>query len=134
MNSATALRTIATTALITLNPGTAPMPRAKPFRPFIVPGQRYGVGYLSDVLQGRENDRVRALGHQHLSVFGIGKALNDHQWRSLFRQLVARGLIDVDVEGFGGLRLCESCRPLLRGETTLLLRRDLSTPSETPRS
>lgn len=60
-------------------------------------GQRYGVGYLSDVLQGRENDRVRALGHQHLSVFGIGKTLNDHQWRSLFRQLVARNLIDVDV-------------------------------------
>lgn len=97
-------------------------------------GQRYGVGYLSDVLQGRENDRVRALGHQHLSVFGIGKALNDHQWRSLFRQLVARSLIDVDVEGFGGLRLSESCRPLLRGETTLLLRRDLTPQTKTTRS
>lgn len=97
-------------------------------------GQRYGVGYLSDVLQGRENDRVRALGHQHLSVFGIGKALNDHQWRSLFRQLVARNLIDVDVEGFGGLRLSETCRPLLRGETTLLLRRDLSAQTKPTRS
>lgn len=97
-------------------------------------GQRYGVGYLSDVLQGRENDRVRALGHQHLSVFGIGKALNDHQWRSLFRQLVARSLIDVDVEGFGGLRLSESCRPLLRGETTLLLRRELTPQTKAPRS
>lgn len=89
-------------------------------------GQRYGVGYLTDILMGRENDRVRALGHQHLSVFGIGKALTEHQWRSLFRQLVARSLIDVDVEGFGGLRLSENCRPLLRGETTLHLRRDLS--------
>lgn len=97
-------------------------------------GQRYGVGYLSDVLQGRENDRVRALGHQHLSVFGIGKTLNDHQWRSLFRQLVARNLIDVDVEGFGGLRLSESCRPLLRGETTLLLRRDLTPQTRPTRS
>ena len=97
-------------------------------------GQRYGVGYLSDVLQGRENDRVRALGHQHLSVFGIGKALNDHQWRSLFRQLVARNLIDVDVEGFGGLRLSDTCRPLLRGETTLLLRRDLTPQTKAPRS
>ncbi len=97
-------------------------------------GQRYGVGYLTDVLLGRENDRVRALGHQHLSVFGIGKALNEHQWRSLFRQLVARNLIDVDVEGFGGLRLSENCRPLLRGETTLLLRRDLTPQTRTSRS
>lgn len=97
-------------------------------------GQRYGVGYLTDVLQGRDNDRVKALGHQRLSVFGIGKALTDHQWRSLFRQLVARGLIDVDVEGFGGLRLAESCRPLLRGETTLSLRRELVPQARTSRS
>ncbi len=97
-------------------------------------GQRYGVGYLSDILQGRENDRVQALGHQHLSVFGIGKALNDHQWRSLFRQLVARSLIDVDVEGFGGLRLSENCRPLLRGDTTLLLRRDITPQTRSTRS
>ena len=97
-------------------------------------GQRYGVGYLTDVLQGRDNDRVKALGHQRLSVFGIGKALTDHQWRSLFRQLVARGLIDVDVEGFGGLRLAESCRPLLRGETTLFLRRELAPQARTTRS
>ena len=97
-------------------------------------GQRYGVGYLTDVLLGRENDRVRALGHQHLSVFGIGKTLAEHQWRSLFRQLVARNLIDVDVEGFGGLRLSESCRPLLRGETTLSLRRDLTPQTKAPRS
>ena len=97
-------------------------------------GQRYGVGYLTDILMGRENDRVRALGHQHLSVFGIGKALNEHQWRSLFRQLVARSLIDVDVEGFGGLRLSESCRPILRGESTLFLRRDLAPQTRPARS
>ncbi len=87
--------------------------------------QRYGVGHLIDVLLGRENDRVRSMGHQHLSVFGIGKALSEHQWRSVFRQLVARGLVDVDVEGFGGLRLTESCRTLLRGEVKLQLRQEL---------
>ena len=62
-------------------------------------GQRYGVGHLLDVLLGRENDRIRSMGHQHLSVFGIGKTIGEHQWRSLFRQLVARNLVDVD-EGF----------------------------------
>jgi ATP-dependent DNA helicase RecQ len=90
-------------------------------------GQRYGVGHLVDILLGRDNDKVRGLGHQHLSVFGVGKARSEGEWRTLFRQLVARGLADVDLDGFGGLRLSETCRPLLRGEVTLELRRDLAT-------
>ncbi|HLD68275.1 MAG TPA: DNA helicase RecQ [Pseudomonas sp.] len=88
-------------------------------------GQRYGVGHLVDLLLGRDNEKVRGLGHQHLSVFGVGKAFAEGEWRSLFRQLVARGLVDVDLEGFGGLRLSDSCRPLLRGEVSLQLRREL---------
>ena len=88
-------------------------------------GQRYGVGHLVDILLGRDNDKIRASGHQHLPVFGIGKALAEGDWRTLFRQLVARGLADVDLEGYGGLRLSDTCRPLLRGEVTLELRRDL---------
>ncbi len=95
-------------------------------------GQRYGVGHLVDVLLGRDNDKVRGLGHQHLSVFGVGKALTEPEWRSLFRQLVARGLADVDLEGFGGLRLSDSCRPLLRGEVTLELRRELASKTAKP--
>jgi ATP-dependent DNA helicase RecQ len=90
-------------------------------------GQRYGVGHLVDVLLGRDNEKIRSLGHQHLSVFGVGKALSEGEWRSLFRQLVARGLADVDLEGFGGLRLSDNCRSLLRGEVTLELRRELTT-------
>ena len=95
-------------------------------------GQRYGVGHLVDVLLGRDNDKVRGLGHQHLSVFGVGKALTEPEWRSLFRQLVARGLADVDLEGFGGLRLSDSCRPLLRGEVSLELRRELASKTAKP--
>ncbi|MES2868095.1 MAG: DNA helicase RecQ [Pseudomonadota bacterium] len=88
-------------------------------------GQRYGTGHLIDVLLGRENEKVRSFGHQHLSVFGVGKARAEGEWRTLFRQLVARGLADIDIEGYGGLRLSDSCRPLLRGEVTLQLRREL---------
>ena len=88
-------------------------------------GQRYGVGHLVDILLGRDTERVRTMGHQHLSVFGVGKPLGEGEWRTLFRQLVARGLADVDLDGYGGLRLTERCRPLLRGEVSLELRRDL---------
>ncbi|WP_425318157.1 DNA helicase RecQ [Pseudomonas nitroreducens] len=87
-------------------------------------GQRYGVGHLVDVLLGKDTEKVRSVGHQHLAVFGIGKSRAEDEWRTLFRQLVARGFADVDVDGFNGLRLTEACRPLLRGEETLALRRD----------
>ncbi|MBX9913330.1 MAG: DNA helicase RecQ [Pseudomonadaceae bacterium] len=96
-------------------------------------GQRYGTGHLIDLLLGRDNDKVRSHGHQHLTVFGLGKALSEGEWRSLFRQLVARGLADVDLEGYGSLRLSESCRPLLRGEAQLQLRRDLK-PAQSSKS
>lgn len=95
-------------------------------------GQRYGVGHLVDILLGRDNDKVRGLGHQHLSVFGVGKAHSEGEWRTLFRQLVARGLADVDLDGFGGLRLNPGCRPLLRGEVSLELRRDLKPQAPKP--
>ncbi|MFY9961747.1 DNA helicase RecQ [Pseudomonas sp.] len=88
-------------------------------------GQRYGVGHLVDVLLGKDNEKIRNFGHEKLAVYGVGKARSEGEWRSLFRQLVARGLADIDLEGYGGLRLSDTCRPLLRGEVTLELRRDL---------
>ncbi|RLK48641.1 ATP-dependent DNA helicase RecQ [Alkalispirillum mobile] len=87
-------------------------------------GQTFGVSHLVDVLRGRETDRARQFGHHRLSVFGIGADMEPGQWRTIFRQLVALGLVDVDLDGYGGLRLAERCRPVLRGEQPLYLRRD----------
>ena len=86
-------------------------------------GERFGVNHLVDVLRGRDNERVRRFGHNRLSTFGIGADIEPAEWRGLFRQLIARGLLRVDLEGFGALKLDESCRPLLRGETRVDLRR-----------
>jgi len=87
-------------------------------------GQRFGVGYLVDVLLGKLTDRVKAFGHERLSTFGIGKDLDEKQWFSVFRQLVAKGLVTVDFDHYGALRLTETSRPILRGEQVLLLRKD----------
>ena len=92
-------------------------------------GQRYGVGHLVDILLGRDNEKIRTSGHQHLSTYGIGKSLAETEWRSVFRQLIARALVEIDLDGFGSLRLADSCRPLLRGEETLLLRKDVTRTS-----
>ena len=88
-------------------------------------GQRFGVNHLIDVLRGSEGEKIFQFEHHTISVYGIGKTLSNDQWRSVFRQLVARGLLSVDLERFGALRLEERCRPLLRGAETIELRRDL---------
>jgi ATP-dependent DNA helicase RecQ len=87
-------------------------------------GQRFGVNYLVDVLLGKADSRILRFGHDRQSTYGIGKGFGVDEWRSLFRQLVIRGLIEIDFENFGALRLSEASRPLLRGEYRLLLRKD----------
>ena len=86
--------------------------------------QRFGAGHLIDVLRGKESEKVMMFDHHRLAVFGMGEAMSVAQWRSVFRQLVARGFISVDLSRFGGLRLEEKCRPLLRGDQTIELRKD----------
>ncbi len=87
-------------------------------------GQKFGVNHLIDVLLGKDNDKIKQFGHQKLQVFSLGADLDANQWRSVFRQLVARGYLTVDVSGFGSLILTEKCRPVLKGEETLNLRKD----------
>ncbi len=86
-------------------------------------GQRFGVNYLVDVLLGKENERIQQFGHDRVSTYGIGDELNASEWRTLFRQLIARGLLSVDLEGYGGLQLTEASRPVLKGEISLMLRK-----------
>lgn len=88
-------------------------------------GQRFGVNHLIDVLQGADNDKIKQHGHQQLPTYGLGKELDNDQWRSVFRQLAARGFLSVDLQAFGALRLEEKCRPLLRGEESIALRQDV---------
>ena len=88
-------------------------------------GQRFGVNHLVDVLRGADTDKIFQFDHQHLPTYGVGQALDNNQWRSVFRQLVARGYLSVDLERFGALRLEEKCRALLRGEESIQLRRDV---------
>jgi ATP-dependent DNA helicase RecQ len=88
-------------------------------------GQRFGVNHIIDVLRGGDNQKIRQFHHKGLSTWGIGKDLDAHQWRSVFRQLVARGYLQVDVDGYGALHLTESCRPILRGEESIHLREDV---------
>lgn len=96
-------------------------------------GQRFGAGHVIDVLRGSNNEKILTFAHHKLTTYGIGKNLSADEWKSIFRQLVARGLLDVNVDGFGGLTLNESCRQYLRGEEKISLRRELKVTAHTPR-
>ncbi len=87
-------------------------------------GQRFGVGHLIDILRGGENDKIRQFGHTELSTYGIGKDLDARTWRSVFRQLVAAGLLEVDSDAYGGLRLTDGSRQVLKGERKVMMRRE----------
>jgi ATP-dependent DNA helicase RecQ len=88
-------------------------------------GQRFGVNYLIDVLLGAESDKIYQNAHQHLSTYGIGRELEANAWRSVFRQLVARGYLNVDHTSYGGLHLAGKARALLKGEERIDLRVDV---------
>jgi ATP-dependent DNA helicase RecQ len=85
-------------------------------------GQRFGAMHLIDVLVGRLTERVKQFGHDKTSVFGVGAELNEKQWRAALRQLVAMGHLAPDSEAFGALKLTDSARGVLKGETEVMLR------------
>ncbi|MGJ4728476.1 DNA helicase RecQ [Luteimonas sp. SDU101] len=87
-------------------------------------GQRFGAAHLIDVLRGGDTERIHQFGHHQLGVYGVGSDLDARSWRGVFRQLVALGLLEVDAEGHGGLRLAEAARPVLRGEQGVRLRKE----------
>ncbi|NYT35653.1 DNA helicase RecQ [Allopusillimonas soli] len=87
-------------------------------------GQRFGAGHLIDILRGKLTERVKEYGHDSLSVFGVGADLSESAWRGVLRQLLAQSLLAVDHEGYGTLALTEGSRAVLKGEQTLMLRRE----------
>lgn len=96
-------------------------------------GQRFGAGHLVDLLRGRSTDKIRQFGHESLPTFGVGGELDDQGWRAVFRQLIAHGLIEPDSSQYGALILNAAARPVLKGETTLSLRRQRAVASKKSR-
>ncbi|HOX27180.1 MAG TPA: DNA helicase RecQ [Candidatus Krumholzibacteria bacterium] len=95
-------------------------------------GQRFGAQHLIEVLRGCDSERLRQWRHDRLPTYGIGRDRSAREWRSVARQLVARGLLAVDPEGYGGLRVTDAARGVLRGDETLDLRRDLVVEERAP--
>jgi len=93
-------------------------------------GQKFGVNYLVRVLRGLTDKRIEQFGHDKISTFGIGADTTEREWRNVFRQLISRGFLSVDIEGFGGLLMSKSCRAALRAEMPFELRKNVKPVSD----
>jgi ATP-dependent DNA helicase RecQ len=84
-------------------------------------GERFGVRHVIDVLRGAKNQRIGELRHHELTTYGIGADLSAQEWENIFRQLIHLGLLVQDFTRFGALGLAPAARPVLKGETEVVL-------------
>ncbi len=84
--------------------------------------QRFGAGHVIDVLRGVDSEKVRQWRHDKQSTFGIGSETSEAEWRAILRQVIALGLVVVDHDAYGSLKLTAEARPVLRGERAVQLR------------
>ena len=96
-------------------------------------GQRFGAAHVIDVLRGTVTEKIERAGHDRLSTFGVGVERSKNDWRSLIRQMVATGFLNLDIGGYGGISITERGLGLLRGESEFLYRPD-TVPARSPGS
>ncbi len=96
-------------------------------------GIGFGAGHIIDILRGKASDKVQQFGHQQLSTFGLGADVTELQLRSVLRQLVATGVVEVDAAAFNTLKLTDASRAVLKGEVALHLRQASSQSNKAER-
>ncbi|HSA06486.1 MAG TPA: DNA helicase RecQ [Candidatus Gastranaerophilales bacterium] len=87
-------------------------------------GQRFGAAHIIDILMGKENEKIKGFNHNKLSTFGIGQEYSKFQWKSIFRQIIAVGFVNVDMEDYGALKLTPDSNKILRGQEKIFLRNE----------
>ena len=86
-------------------------------------GEFSGAKHLIDILHGKNTERMAQQKHEQLSVFGVGRELDEVQWRGLIRQLLAAEYLEMQSEGFRTTYfLAKKSHDILLGKKKLRLR------------
>lgn len=96
-------------------------------------GERFGAGHVIDVLMGVVNEKTERFGHTGMPVFGAGRDIPARTWQSVFRQLLAGGLIRIDHAAFGAMKLEPDARAVFRREREVRFRKDRPAPARAGR-
>jgi ATP-dependent DNA helicase RecQ len=86
-------------------------------------GERYGIGHVTHVLRGSDNERVGSLGHDKLSTFGLLSDQPERQVRDWVGQLIGAGLLDQTTDEYPVLKLNDDSWQVLRGRREVKLTR-----------
>ena len=86
-------------------------------------GQRFGMVYVVDVLLGVAEKRIIQFGHDQQSTFGIGKEWSKPEWQNIFRQLVSRNLLMVDVNEYNGIKITKKGFAFLKRKESIEFRK-----------
>ncbi|MDO8773919.1 MAG: DNA helicase RecQ [Burkholderiaceae bacterium] len=89
-------------------------------------GISFGAGHIMDILRGKKTEKVVQFGHEAISTFGIGATLSETQLRSVLRQLIANGALNINAAAFNTLQLNDASRAVLKGDVAVMLRESTS--------
>jgi len=88
--------------------------------------QRFGIGHLTAVLLAQPNERTERLGHENLSVWGIGTASSAAHWKAVGQALIAADALRADEHG--GLSFGPAARAIVKGEVAFAMRELVAAP------
>jgi ATP-dependent DNA helicase RecQ len=107
----------------------ATIPAQKALSAIVRTGERFGAEYLIDVLRGEATDRIKKFGHDRLPTFGVGRDQTQAQWRGMFRQFYAAGVMSFDIAGHGAWTVTDYGRRVLKGAAKVEVRRETLAPA-----
>ncbi|MDP3770173.1 MAG: DNA helicase RecQ [Candidatus Sungbacteria bacterium] len=95
-------------------------------------GERFGGGYIADILAGKSDERIRAYGHDKLSVFGIASDVKKKQIVGIINALCVQGFLLNQSGEYPAYALTSRGKQFLRDKETLALSKHVI--PRTPRS
>jgi len=86
--------------------------------------ERYGFGggHIVNILLGKNDEKIKKFNHDKLSTFAIGKDVSEAQWKSVIRQLIILGFVDMDMQ-YSTLKTNSRANDVLRGKQKIELRK-----------
>lgn len=72
--------------------------------------ERFGINYIVDMVQGKNNPQIVTYRHDKNKLFGSGKIMEmeDSFWQSLIRQMMLENFIRKDIEEYGLLKITDN--------------------------
>ena len=86
-------------------------------------GERFGIGHINQVLRGANTRRIRELGHDKLSVYGIVNDFSDDDLKEITALLIAKSFLLKKGREYPTLGITEAGRNFLQNREKLTLTR-----------